>query len=96
MAAIISGRIFSELPDNIYQKILSSHSEIESNNFSCFQKWLQMIATLDDREFVQTHSAKIYCGYHSKNLNFPSCRCNYRVDPVIKLAADNMTFKELY
>ncbi|XP_025886753.2 uncharacterized protein [Solanum lycopersicum] len=62
-----------------------------------------MIESLDDDlSLVQTKSEKITCGYCGFSHIYPneSCVCSdtdlYHVDPLIKLASDKISFKELY
>ncbi|XP_059315460.1 putative F-box/FBD/LRR-repeat protein At5g56810 [Lycium ferocissimum] len=87
--------ILSVLPEDILQQILSSLTLKQRAIASLVCKsWHQMITSLDDRKFVRTHSTKIYCGYCYYYHN--NCQCSYRVEPVIKFAADNMSFTEFY
>ncbi|XP_059277947.1 uncharacterized protein LOC132032197 [Lycium ferocissimum] len=96
MASIASDHgILSELPYDIRQKILSCLTLRQRAIASLVSRnWRHMIASLDDHKLVQTNSTKINCGYCYRYYSY--CRCSYRVKPVIKLAADNMSFTECY
>ncbi|KAG5604353.1 hypothetical protein H5410_025845 [Solanum commersonii] len=99
-----SDKIFPEFPEDIIQKILSCVTLKQRPTVSLVsKKWRQIIESLDDNlNLVQIHSENItygYCGY-SHLYPHASCVCSdtdlYQVDPFIKLAADNISFKELY
>ncbi|KAK4715736.1 hypothetical protein R3W88_014074 [Solanum pinnatisectum] len=99
-----SDKIFSEFPEDIIHKILSCVTLKQRPTVSLVsKKWRQTIKSLDENlNLVQTHFKKIACGYCSSSHLYPhaSCVCSdtdlYHVDPFIKLAADNISFKELY
>ncbi|KAK4715735.1 hypothetical protein R3W88_014073 [Solanum pinnatisectum] len=99
-----SDQIFSKLPEEMVEKILSCVTLKQRPTVSLVsKKWRQIIKPFnDDLNLVQTYSAKIACGYcgSSQLYRHASCLCSdtnrYHVDPFIKLASDNMSFKELY
>ncbi|XP_049404386.1 uncharacterized protein LOC125867836 [Solanum stenotomum] len=99
-----SDKIFPEFPEDIIQKILSCVTLKQRPTVSLVsKKWRQIIESLDDNlNLVQTHSENITCGYCGYSHLYPhaSCVCSdtdlYHVDPFIKLAADNISCKELY
>lgn len=87
-------------PNHITEKILS-HITLKQRPTASLvsKKWRDMIKLFNT--FVQTHSPKISCGYCFFQFNPPvSCGCTdtetYRVLPTIRLAEDNISFKELY
>ena len=97
-------QIFSEFTEDIIHEILSRVTLKQRPNVSLVsKKWCQMIESLDDDlSLVQTKSEKITCGYCGFSHIYPneSCVCSdtdlYHVDPLIKLASDKISFKELY
>uniref|UniRef100_M1BDH1 F-box family protein n=1 Tax=Solanum tuberosum TaxID=4113 RepID=M1BDH1_SOLTU len=99
-----SDQIFSKLPEDIIEKILSYVTMKQRPIVSLIsKKWQQIIKSFnDDLNLVHKYSAKIACGYcgSSQLDRHASCLCSdtdlYHVDPFIKLAADNISFKELY
>ncbi|XP_049365945.1 uncharacterized protein LOC125830814 [Solanum verrucosum] len=99
-----SDQIFSKLPEEIIEITLSCVTLKQRPTVSLVsKKWQQIIKSFkDDLNLVQTYSAKIACGYcgSSQLYRHASCLCSdtnrYHVDPFIKLASDNMSFKELY
>ncbi|XP_049364712.1 uncharacterized protein LOC125829541 [Solanum verrucosum] len=99
-----SDQIFSKLPEDIIEKILSCVTLKQRPIVSLVsKKWQQIIKSFnDDLNLVHKYSSKIACGYcgSSQLDRHASCLCSdtdlYHVDPFIKLAADNISFKELY
>ncbi|KAK4721961.1 hypothetical protein R3W88_012194 [Solanum pinnatisectum] len=99
-----SDQLFSKLLEDIIEKILSCVTLKQRPTVSLVsKKWRQIIKSFnDDLNLVHTYSAKIACGYYGSSQldRHASCLCSdidfYHVDPFIKLAADNLSFKELY
>ena len=99
-----SDQIFSKLPEDIIEKILSCVTLKQRPTISLVsKKWWKIIQSFeDDLNLVYNYSAKIACGYcgSSQSDRQESCLCSdtdlYHVDPFIKLAADKINFKELY
>ncbi|TMW87716.1 hypothetical protein EJD97_019584 [Solanum chilense] len=99
-----SDQIFSKLPEDIIEKILSCVTLKQRPTVSLVsKKWWKIIQSFeDDLNLVYNYSAKIACGYcgSSQSDRQESCLCSdtdlYHVDPFVKLAADKINFKELY
>ncbi|KAG5604313.1 hypothetical protein H5410_025805 [Solanum commersonii] len=88
---------FSNLPNDIGLKILYCLN-LKERATACVvsRNWHDMITSLDDHKFVQTHSANKYCRYCYRD-KLASCRNCHTLRPIIvKLASDNTTITEFY
>ncbi|WMV28609.1 hypothetical protein MTR67_021994 [Solanum verrucosum] len=98
MASIVCDDILSELPNDIGLKILYCLN-MKERATACVvsRNWNDMITSLDDHKFVQTHhDSHKYCRYCYRD-KLASCRNCHTLRPIIiKLASDNTSITEFY